>query len=53
MNGAAEFESLSGIPGKGTKFMLSQSFSHMVVIAFVLIGNVAFIMSGRKSALKG
>lgn len=53
MNGAAEFESLSGTPGKGTKFMLSQSFSHMVVIAFVLIGNVAFIMSGRKSALKG
>ncbi|RKX21543.1 MAG: hypothetical protein DRP35_04015 [Candidatus Zixiibacteriota bacterium] len=53
MNGAAEFEVLTGNPGKGTKFMLSQSFSHMVVIAFVLIGNVAFFMSGRKSQLLG
>lgn len=52
MSGAAEFESAARIPGKGTKFMLSQSFSHMVVIAFVLIGNVAFIMSGRKTALE-
>ncbi len=53
MNGAAEFERLTEVPGKATKFMLSQSFSHMVVIAFILIGNVAFFMSGRKSALKG
>jgi len=52
MSGAAEFESAAGIPGKGTKFMLSQSFSHMIVIAFVLIGNVAFIMSGRKTPLE-
>lgn len=53
MNGAAEFEVLTDNPGKGTKFMLSQSFSHMVVIAFVLIGNVAFFMGGRKSHLHG
>ncbi len=53
MSGAAEFERVAEKPGKGTKFMLSQSFAHMIVIAFVLIGNVAFIMSGRKSALKG
>ena len=53
MSGAAEFEGLVEHPGKGTKFMLSQSFAHMVVIAFVLIGNVAFFMGGRKKALKG
>ena len=52
MNGAAEFERLAEFTGKGTKFMLSQSFAHMVVIAFVLIGNVAFFMGDRKSALK-
>jgi hypothetical protein len=51
MNGAAEFERLAQWTGKATKFMLSQSFSHMVVIAFVIIGNVAFFMSGRKTAL--
>jgi hypothetical protein len=53
MNGAAEFERLAAYPGKATKFMLSQSFSHMIVIAFIIIGNVAFFMGGRKSALKG
>lgn len=53
MNGAAEFEKAANQPGKGTKYMLSQSFSHMVVIAFIIIGNIAFFMGGRKSALKG
>jgi hypothetical protein len=42
MNGAAEFEEITKYPGKGTKYMLSQSFSHMIVIAFIIIGNVAF-----------
>jgi hypothetical protein len=53
MNGAAEFEKVTTYKGKGTKYMLSQSFSHIVVIAFVIIGNVAFFRSGRKSKLKG
>jgi hypothetical protein len=53
MSGAAEFEAACKYMGKGTKYMLSQSFAHMVVIAFILIGNVAFIIGGRKSALKG
>jgi len=52
MNGGAEFEYLCDYKGKATKFMLSQSFSHMIVIAFILIGNVAFFLSGRKTALK-
>lgn len=51
MNGAAEFEKVTGYEGKGTKYMLSQSFSHLVIIAFVIIGNIAFIISGRKSLL--
>ncbi len=51
MNGAAEFESLVGVIGKGTKAMLSQSFAHMVVIAFVIIGNAAYFRSGRKKRL--
>lgn len=44
MNGAAEFEAVTGQIGKGTKFMLSQSFAHMVVVIFILIGNVAYVM---------
>jgi len=48
MNGAAEFERTVGLLGKGTQFMLSQSFAHVIVIAFIIIGNVAFFMGDRK-----
>ncbi|MBD3258051.1 hypothetical protein GF377_06425 [candidate division GN15 bacterium] len=49
MNGAAEFEKITEYPGKGTLFMLSQSFSHVVVIAFIIIGNMAFFRTrGQK-----
>ena len=41
------------LEGKATKFMLSQSFAHLIVIAFIIIGNVAFFKSGRKTTLKG
>jgi hypothetical protein len=48
MNGAAEFEAATGYLGKGTRFMLSQSFAHMIIIVFILIGNVAYFMHERK-----
>lgn len=46
LNGAAEFEYLVGKVGKGTKFMLSQSAAHVVVVAFIIIGNTAYL-AGR------
>lgn len=54
MSGAAEFEEITKYRGKGTKFMLSQSFAHVVVVVFIIIGNVAFIMfeRGRPTAKK-
>jgi len=48
LNGAAEFEKAVGIIGKGTKFMVSQSFSHVIVIAFIIIGNAAFFLGERR-----
>ena len=51
MTGAAEFEVLVKRAGKGTKFMLAQTYAHMVVIAFIIIGNVAYIRGGRKKKL--
>ena len=48
MNGAAEFESVCNFLGKGTKFMLSQSFAHAIVIAFIIIGNAAFLVGRKK-----
>ncbi len=52
MNDGAAFEKLTQLEGKATKFMLSQSFSHLIIIAFIFIGNVAYFRTGRKSALK-
>ena len=53
MSGAAELEKLTDLKGKATLFMLSQSFAHVIVIAFIIIGNVAYFRGGRKSKLKG
>ena len=48
MSGAAEFELVTKYPAKGTRFMLSQSFAHVVVVIFIIIGNVAYIMHERR-----
>jgi hypothetical protein len=48
LNGAAEFEKATGRLGKGTRFMVSQSFSHVIVIAFIIIGNAAFFLGEKR-----
>lgn len=54
MKGAAEYEEITGFLGKGSSFMLSQSSSHMVVVLFIVIGNIAFFISRRgRSGAKG
>ncbi len=45
MTGAAEFELATTETGKASLAMLSQVFSHAVVIAFIIIGNFAFLRS--------
>ena len=53
MSGAAEFEKLVGIKAEATTYMLAQTFAHVIVIAFIIIGNVAFFRSRRTSAARG
>lgn len=53
LNGAAEFEKVTGFKGKGTKFMVSQSFSHVIVIAFIVIGNAAFFLGEKRREKAG
>ncbi len=48
MKGAAEYETVVGKPSKGVSFMGAQSVSHLVVILFVLLGNIAYFASRRK-----
>ncbi|OGC91468.1 MAG: hypothetical protein A2142_04390 [candidate division Zixibacteria bacterium RBG_16_48_11] len=42
MKGAAEYEKLVGVMGLGTRGMDAQSVSHLMVFAFILIGNLAY-----------
>lgn len=50
MLGAAEYEKLVGKPGPATEAMRVQVWAHMVIIAFILIGNVGYFISRRKGA---
>jgi hypothetical protein len=53
LSGAAEFEKACEMLGKGTKFMVSQSFAHVIVIAFILIGNAAYFLGDRRKNKEG
>jgi hypothetical protein len=52
MNGGAEYEVLTSYAGKATTFMNSQSFAHVVVIAFIIIGNAAFFTERSRKKKK-
>lgn len=48
MSGAAQYENLVERPGLGLGGMDAQSISHLVIIAFILVGNIAYLAGGRK-----
>lgn len=48
MSGGAEFEMALAERGKATTFILSQMMAHATVIAFVIIGNIAFFFGRKK-----
>jgi len=45
--GAAEYETLISYPGTASKGMSAQSFAHLIIVAFVIIGNAAYFASRR------
>jgi hypothetical protein len=53
MSGAWQFEQATNEPGEATGYVLPQSFSHSVVIGFIIIGNAALFVGYRKSKQKG
>lgn len=48
MRGAAEYEILVNHPEDGTKGMTAQSVAHVVIILFVLLGNIGYFASRRR-----
>lgn len=49
MMGAAEYEKLINKPDKGSAGMIVQSSVHLLIIAFVIIGNIAYFSMRRRS----
>jgi hypothetical protein len=45
--GAAEYEALIGRKGKATAGMSAQSMAHLIIVAFIFFGNIAFFLSRR------
>lgn len=53
LKGAAEYETLIGHPGLGTRGMPAQQWAHLLVIGFIIIGNLGYYFtrkSGRRAA---
>lgn len=48
LRGAAEYEKLISSPGAGASMMDAQSMGHMVIIAFIFIGNIAYFLGKRR-----
>lgn len=47
LRGAAEYETLIQQPGLAVSMMDAQSMGHLLIISFIVIGNVAYFMSKR------
>jgi len=47
--GAAEYEILVGKPGTATRGMDAQSLGHLAIIAFIVLGNVLYFTSKKKT----
>ncbi|MEW6050017.1 MAG: hypothetical protein AB1644_03005 [Candidatus Zixiibacteriota bacterium] len=51
--GAAQYEQLADNPGPATDGMRIQVFAHIVIIAFIVVGNVGYFTSRRRRATEG
>lgn len=48
LRGAAEYEIMSGNPGKAVAGMDAQSLGHLAIIAFIVVGNIAYFATGQR-----
>jgi len=50
LRGAAEYELLIDKPGRAVKLMDAQSMAHAMIIILLVLGNVGYVMKGRRKA---
>lgn len=48
--GAAEYETLVGVPGLATTGMQPQSVTHIIIILFIIVGNAVYFTTRRRGA---
>lgn len=48
LQGAAEYETLVKSPGTGIAGMVAQSWAHLLLLGFIIIGNVGYFMIRRR-----
>jgi hypothetical protein len=48
LKGAAEYEQLIGIGGRGGRGMLAQTSSHLYIIVLIVVGNLLYLHSRRQ-----
>ncbi|SYZ73233.1 conserved hypothetical protein [Candidatus Zixiibacteriota bacterium] len=49
MKGAAEYEELVGVKGNATRGMDAQSLVHLLIIGFVILGNISYFVTKKKT----
>ena len=49
MPGAAEYESLIGQKGSATSGMDAQSVAHLVIVLFIVLGNISYVIDRKRS----
>ncbi len=52
LKGAAEYELLVNKPGFATEGMDAQSVAHLIIIIFILIGNIGYFATRKKDTMK-
>lgn len=50
LRGASDYEKLVGVRGRGIAGMGAQLFGHLLIVFFIIIGNVGYFLSRRKNA---
>ena len=53
LKGAAEYETLIGRPGLGTRGMPAQQWGHLLVIGFIALGNLGYLFTKRRRKSAG
>jgi hypothetical protein len=48
LRGAADYEEMAGLPGRGIDGMGPQTFGHILIVLFIIAGNIGYLMSRRK-----